>query len=68
LGRWATAKGIPPYLVARKIAQQGTDRWRQGAKGNILNLNPQTQTVEPGGEMERVFAGVLQRELGKVKI
>lgn len=38
--RWAVAKGISPYLVARKIGREGTERWKSGQ--NILGINPQT--------------------------
>lgn len=50
LAAWATVKGIPPFLVARKIATLGTDRWQTGQNilgmdrsGNIPANGPATQ-------------------------
>lgn len=34
LAAWARKRGIVPYLVARKIAREGTERWK--AKSNWL--------------------------------
>lgn len=30
LARWARTRGIPPFLVARKIAREGTERFKEG--------------------------------------
>lgn len=30
LAKWAAIYGIPPFLVARKIARKGTKRWQDG--------------------------------------
>jgi len=38
LAAWAVTKGIPAFLVARKIAREGTKLWRQGNGNNPLGL------------------------------
>lgn len=48
LGRWARAKGIPAFVVARKIARFGTDRWINNE--NILGID---RTSLPGEEIIR---------------
>ena len=38
LAMWARLKGIPPFLVARKIAREGTDRFQAGDGNNFAGL------------------------------
>lgn len=42
IAAWARLKGIPPYLVARKIGREGTERFKLGIQGNILKADPVT--------------------------
>lgn len=45
LERWARSKGLNPFAVARKIGREGTERFKQGAEGNILQANPRTKVI-----------------------
>ena len=45
LERWARSKGLNPYAVARKIGREGTERFKQGESGNILQANPRTKVI-----------------------
>lgn len=47
LRAWALSKGISPYAVARKIAREGTERWKQGEPGNTLRIDPRDQDEPP---------------------
>ena len=38
LAAWAVTKGIPAFLVARKIAREGTKLWQQGDGNNPSGL------------------------------
>lgn len=38
LAAWAVTKGIPAFLVARKIAREGTKLWQQGDGNNPAGL------------------------------
>ena len=68
LGRWAAVKGIPAYLVARKIATEGTKRWRQGAQGNILKQDPRTGKYANNSPLRTVYDRVLQREMDRIRL
>lgn len=68
LGRWASVVGIPAYLVARKVATEGTQRWRDGAQGNILKQDPVTGKFAKGGPLERVYEARLRIEMAKIRI
>lgn len=68
LAKWADAKGIPPFLVARKIALEGTKRYREGASGNILKQNPVTLTYASNSPMYTVFEANFQKEWTRLKI
>ena len=65
LERWAAATGIPAYLVARKIAQQGTDRWRSGK--NILGIDPRSGAIDPNNEGVKLFERILEQEMDKIQ-
>jgi hypothetical protein len=65
LERWAAATGIPAYLVARKIARLGTERWRSG--NNILGLDPRTGAIDPNNEGIRIFERTLEQEMAKIQ-
>ena len=38
LAAWAVTKGIPAFLVARKIAREGTKLWQQGDGNNPTGI------------------------------
>ena len=60
---WANKRGIPPYLVARKIGRVGTERWRQNR--NWVGITREDK-VAPGGLIERtneIIAAEIKREL-----
>ena len=40
LEKWATSKGIPAFLVARKIAREGTERWKAHRGSPTTGLDP----------------------------
>ena len=42
IAAWAKLKGIPAFLVARKIGREGTERFKLGIQGNILKADPIT--------------------------
>lgn len=66
LNRWASAVGIPAYLVAKKIAEQGTKRWRD--KRNILGIDPVTgKSNDPKNKGLQIFDKVLNEELDKIQ-
>ncbi|MBD2370957.1 MULTISPECIES: hypothetical protein [Leptolyngbya] len=44
LARWAKVRGIPPFLVARKIAREGTERFKDGPH----HFSQDGQPVEDG--------------------
>lgn len=62
LAAWADAKGIPPFLVARKIAREGTERWKEGMKGGRLALDPATPL---GKKAQAVFQHALESSLAR---
>lgn len=67
LARWANAVGIPPFLVARAIAERGTERWRD--RRNILGIDPRTgQLNDPQNKGLQIFEKVLSDELDKILI
>lgn len=43
--RWALSKGISPYAVARKIGEQGTNRWQEGESANVLRIDPRSKVI-----------------------
>ena len=45
LRRWAQARGISPYAVAKKIGREGTERYKRGKDGNLLRIDPQSKEV-----------------------
>lgn len=66
LERWATAKGLPAFLVAKTIAQKGTQRWRDN--DNILGIDSKTGTLARDSPVYTVFFPALQREWNAVKV
>ena len=66
LAKWAKAAGIPPFLIARKIAQQGTDRWRK--RDNILKQDPVSLKFGADSPLHTVYEKRLQEEWKKIKI
>ena len=45
LEAWARSKGLNPYAVAKKIGQQGTQRWQEGESANVLRIDPRTKVI-----------------------
>lgn len=43
LAKWADSKGIPPFLVARKIAREGTKRWKEEGQSSFVGINPNSK-------------------------
>ena len=68
LARWAAAKGIPAYLVAKSIAEKGTQRWRDGAQGNILKRDPKTGQLANNSPVKTIFEKALRRELNRISL
>lgn len=60
---WAESKGIPPYLVARKIAREGTDR----SKRNFREFDPATGEPAKNGAIARALRKI-KRGLDKLEI
>lgn len=61
LARWAESKGIPPFLVARKIAREGTKRWREEGRNNpYIGINLKSRI---GSQMIRTFNTTFRNEL-----
>jgi hypothetical protein len=57
LEKWASKRRIPPYLVARKIAEKGTERWRAkqnftGYFGDPSELAPMEGKLKPGSPLD----------------
>lgn len=69
LHRWAAAAGVPAFLVARAIAKRGTERWRQGARGNILREDPRNPgTYAADSPLFTVYRSTLAREWEQIKL
>lgn len=66
LEAWATAAGIPAYLVARSIALKGTERWRN--KDNILKQDPITLKFNPDSPLHTIFEKRLREEWEKISL
>jgi len=66
LQRWCAAVGIPPYVVMRKIANDGTRRWRSGK--NILGQDPRTGTIDLDNDGIKLFNRILEQEMEKLRI
>ena len=66
LQRWCAAVGIPPYVVMRKIANEGTRRWRSGK--NILGQDPRTGAIDLDNDGIKLFNTILEQEMQKVRI
>lgn len=64
LEKWAQAAGIPAYLVARKIAREGTDRWKK--RDNILKQDPVTLKFAQDSPLYTVFERRLEEEWNKI--
>lgn len=60
LAQWAAAKGIPAFLVARKIAREGTERWKQGSRRPTLGLDRESKLAI---EAEKIFVQTLSQQL-----
>ena len=67
LEKWARLKGIPAYVVSRKIAEEGTERFKQGASGNILKADPLTGKLTPASPIKKAERRITLR-LKKLKI
>lgn len=69
LARWAKKRGIPPYLVARKIARQGTERWRRNT--NTLGIDRTSTSVDikirPNGILGKAIDEIIQG-INKIKL
>lgn len=65
LSDWAVSVGIPAFLVARKIAREGTERWKENGKLGYTGLDPRSKL---GMGAERVFLFALEREFQKRKL
>lgn len=66
LQRWCAAVGIPPFVVMRKIANEGTQRWRFGK--NILGQDPRTGAIDLDNDGIKLFNRILEQEMEKVRI
>lgn len=66
LQRWCAAVGIPPFVVMRKIANEGTQRWRSGK--NILGQDPRTGAIDLDNDGIKLFNRILDQEMEKVRI
>lgn len=66
LAKWGAAKGIPAFLIARKIAKEGTERWR--TKDNILKQDPVTLKYAPDSPMFTIYQKTLAAEIAKIKL
>lgn len=60
LARWAKSKGIPPFLVARKIAREGTERWKDGMKMGRMVIDPSS---EIGMKSQVIFYQAFEKSL-----
>jgi len=67
LEKWARLKGIPAYVVSRKIAEEGTERFKQGASGNILKADPLTGKLTPASPIKKAERRITLR-LKKLRI
>lgn len=68
LAKWAAATGAIPFLVAKSIAEKGTQRWREGAQGNILKQDPKTLQYAPNSPLYTIYERALQREWGRIRL
>ena len=59
LERWAIVKRIPAFLVARKIATLGTDRWITGQ--NILGMD-RSGNIPEDSPVERVYTEAFRKD------
>lgn len=66
LAAWASAAGIPAFLVARAIAEKGTERWR--TKDNILDQDPVTLKFGKNSPLKTVFERKLAEEWSKIRV
>ena len=66
LERWARIKGIPPFLLARKIAQEGTERFRTGK--NVMGIDYATGDIKGNPEWLQIFDKTLEQELSKIRL
>jgi len=66
IGAWAAAVGIPAYVVAKTIAEKGTDRWR--TKENILDQDPITLKFGRNSPLHTVFERKLAEEWNKIRV
>ena len=66
LQRWCAAVGISPFVVMRKIANEGTQRWRSGK--NILGQDPRTGAIDLDNDGIKLFNRILEQEMEKVRI
>ena len=65
LARWAALKGIPAFLVARKIFRFGTDRYISGE--NIAGIDKDTGKILEGGAISQAAKRIRLR-LKRIKI
>jgi hypothetical protein len=63
LARWAESKGLKPRAVARKIAREGTERWKSGE--NVLGVDRETGQPISGGRLDQ-FIQELGTALGRL--
>lgn len=65
IARWAILKGIPAFLVARKIFRFGTDRYISGE--NIAGIDKDTGKIIEGGAIAQAARRIRFR-LKKIRI
>jgi hypothetical protein len=65
IAKWAILKGIPAFLVARKIFRFGTDRYISGE--NIAGIDKDTGKILEGGAIAQAARRIRFR-LKKIKI
>lgn len=66
IGAWAAAVGIPAYVVAKTIAEKGTERWR--TKDNILDQDPITLKFGKNSPLHTIFERRLREEWNKISL
>lgn len=64
LGKWARLKGIPAFLVARKISREGTERWKE--QRNFAGLDREGNPYR-GGAIDQA-RDELARKLRNIKV
>ena len=67
LALWGASRGIPAFLVARKIATEGTTRWQGGRNANILGAE-RDGSVDDQSNVNVIFNREFNKLWGAVQI